>query len=103
MGFPEEPVAFILSISTSSRSETPSDRPRPSITHWRTSSFSGNNGTCVEVAALPDGPIAMRNSKHPDDGTILFTHAEINAWISGIKAGEFADWPCECVTPLGRR
>jgi hypothetical protein len=29
MGFPEEPVAFIPSITTSSRSETPSDRPRP--------------------------------------------------------------------------
>jgi hypothetical protein len=33
----------------------------------------------------------MRNSKHPDDGTILFTHAEINTWISGIKAGVFDD------------
>jgi hypothetical protein len=29
MGFPEEPVAFIPSIITSSRSETRSDRPRP--------------------------------------------------------------------------
>ncbi len=65
--------------------------PDPSITHWRTSSFSGNNGTCVEVAALPDEHIAIRNSKHPDDGTILFTPAEINAWISGIKAGELDD------------
>ena len=33
----------------------------------------------------------MRNSKHRDDGTILFTHAELTAWISGIKAGEFDD------------
>ena len=58
------------------------------INPLRTSSFSGNNGICVEVAALPYGHIAMRNSKHPDDGTILFTHAEVNAWISGIKEGE---------------
>jgi uncharacterized protein DUF397 len=65
--------------------------PDPSIIRWRTSSFSGNNGTCVEVAALPDGHIAIRNSNHPDEGTILFTHAEINAWISGIKAGELHD------------
>lgn len=62
-----------------------------SITHWRTSSFSGNNGTCVEVAAIPGGHIAVRNSKHPTDGMILFTHAELNAWINGIKAGEFDD------------
>jgi hypothetical protein len=63
----------------------------PSTIHWRTSSFSGNNGTCVEVAALPDGHIAVRNSNHRDDGTILFTHAELNTWISGIKTGEFDD------------
>jgi len=57
------------------------------------SSFSGNNGTCLEVAALPDEHIAVRNSKHPDDGTILFTpaeiNAEINAWISGTKSTRF--------------
>ena len=89
MGVREEPVAFIPSVITSSRSETPVTAP-DSINHWRASSFSGNNGTCVEVAALPDGHIAMRNSKHPD-GTILFTHTEVNAWISGIKEGELDD------------
>jgi hypothetical protein len=26
-----------------------------------------------------------------DEGTILFTHAELNTWISGIKTGEFDD------------
>ncbi|MGH3768551.1 MAG: DUF397 domain-containing protein [Pseudonocardiaceae bacterium] len=60
-----------------------------SITHWRTSSFSGNNGTCVEVAALPDGHIAVRNSNRPHDGVIHFTREELNAWINGIKAGGF--------------
>jgi hypothetical protein len=61
------------------------------ITHWRTSSFSGNNGTCVEVATLPDGHIAVRNSNRPHEGVVLFTRAEMNAWISGVKAGEFDD------------
>ncbi|MGH3823334.1 MAG: DUF397 domain-containing protein [Pseudonocardiaceae bacterium] len=65
--------------------------PNPDITHWRTSSFSGNNGTCVEVTALPDGHIAMRNSNHSDGGVILFTRAEMDAWIKGVKAGEFDD------------
>jgi hypothetical protein len=59
--------------------------------HWRISSFSGNNGTCVEVAALPDGHIAVRNSSHPERAAILFTRAELNYWINGIKAGEFDD------------
>jgi len=62
-----------------------------SVTLWRTSSFSGNNGTCVEVATLPDGHIAVRNSNHPDEGIVLFTRAEMSAWISGVKAGEFDD------------
>ena len=62
-----------------------------SVTLWRISSFSGNNGTCVEVAACPDGRVAVRNSNHPDEGTMLFTRAEMNAWIRGVKAGEFDD------------
>ena len=62
-----------------------------SVTLWRTSSFSGNNGTCVELAALPDGHIAVRNSNHPDAGVVLFTRAEMSAWINGVKAGEFDD------------
>ena len=58
---------------------------------WRISSFSGNNGTCVQVATLPDGRIAVRNSNHPDAGVVLFTAAEMTAWIHGVKAGEFDD------------
>ena len=63
----------------------------PAVIHWRTSSFSGNNGTCVEVAALLDGHIAVRNSTHPNGAAILFTRAEMNHWINDIKAGEFDD------------
>ncbi len=59
---------------------------------WRISSFSGNNGTCVQVAALPDGRIAVRNSNQPDGGMVLFTPAEMTAWIHGVKAGEFDDF-----------
>ncbi|MDQ3826698.1 MAG: DUF397 domain-containing protein [Actinomycetota bacterium] len=64
----------------------------PAVTLWRTSSFSGNNGTCVAVATLPSGYIAVRNSNHPEEGTVLFTRAEMNAWIQGVKAGEFDDF-----------
>jgi hypothetical protein len=58
---------------------------------WAKSSFSGNNGTCVEAAALDDGRIAVRNSKHPGEGVVFFTRAEMDAWIKGVKAGEFDD------------
>ncbi len=59
---------------------------------WRTSSFStGNSGNCVEVAALEDGRIAVRNSNHREVGVVLFTRPEMDAWIKGVKAGEFDD------------
>lgn len=56
---------------------------------WRKSSFSPANN-CVEVADLADA-IAVRNSNHPDAGTLTFTRAEMAAWIHGCKAGEFDD------------
>ncbi|MGH3873260.1 MAG: DUF397 domain-containing protein [Pseudonocardiaceae bacterium] len=62
---------------------------------WRTSSFTdsgtSNGGSCVEVAVLPDGRIAVRNSNHPDAGTVLFTRPEMDAWLKGVKSGEFDD------------
>ncbi len=65
--------------------------PNLATARWRISSFSGNNGSCVEVAPLPDGRVAVRNSNHPEDGVVLFTRAEMQAWIAGAKAGEFDD------------
>ncbi|MGW0960115.1 DUF397 domain-containing protein [Streptomyces gelaticus] len=56
---------------------------------WRKSTFSGDQGACVEAAPLPDGRIAVRNSNHPDAGAVFFTAAEMDAWIKGVKSGEF--------------
>ncbi|MGH3550213.1 MAG: DUF397 domain-containing protein [Pseudonocardiaceae bacterium] len=56
---------------------------------WCTSSFSNGGGSCVEVALLGDGRTAVRNSHYPDAGVILFTRTEMDAWIKGVKAGEF--------------
>jgi len=61
---------------------------------WRRSSFSNGedtSDTCVEAAALPDGRIAVRNSNHPEAGAVSFTRREMNAWLQGIKSGEFDD------------
>jgi len=62
---------------------------------WRTSSFTedggSNGGTCMQAAALPDGRVAVRNSNAPDAGVVLFTRAEMAAWVKGVKAGEFDD------------
>jgi hypothetical protein len=59
---------------------------------WRKASASANNGCCVECAALPDGGVAMRDSKDGDTGPVLtFTRAEWTAFTGAMKAGEFND------------
>lgn len=58
---------------------------------WRKSSASNPTGNCVELAALLDGGVAVRNSRHPGGPTLVYTRAEIAAFLSGVRAGEFDD------------
>lgn len=58
---------------------------------WRKSSHSNPSGNCVELAALPPGRIAMRNSRDPYGAVLVFTAAEIAAFVAGAKDGHFDD------------
>lgn len=60
---------------------------------WRKSTRSGDSGgtNCVEVAALADGRVAVRNSNAPEAGVLFFTRAEMAAWIGGVQDHEFDD------------
>ncbi|MCK9871015.1 MULTISPECIES: DUF397 domain-containing protein [Nocardiopsis] len=56
---------------------------------WTKSSWSNPDGNCVEVAALPDGDIAVRNSRDPQGPALVYTPAEIEAFVRGAKTGDF--------------
>ena len=59
---------------------------------WRKSSFSGGvngNGGCVEVAFLPAGWVAVRDTKDPSLRPHVYTAAEWDAFVAGVRAGEF--------------
>ncbi|MBB4894331.1 hypothetical protein FHS39_003365 [Streptomyces olivoverticillatus] len=56
---------------------------------WHKSRHSNSQGSCVEFAKLPGGGVAVRNSRHPDGPALVYTPAEIEAMLLGIKDGEF--------------
>ena len=58
---------------------------------WRKSTKSNPSGNCVEVAELPDGAVAVRNSRDPHGPALVYTRAEVAAFLAGVRNGEFDD------------
>ena len=57
---------------------------------WRLAIGRGEPGDSgVELAKLPDGQIAVRNSAYPDGPALIYTRAEIEALIGGAQDGDF--------------
>jgi hypothetical protein len=61
----------------------------PDTLTWFKSSFSAA-GACVEVAVLPNqAGVAVRDSKDRSQPPHRFTTDEWNAFLAGVRAGEF--------------
>ncbi|MFC5723090.1 DUF397 domain-containing protein [Streptomyces gamaensis] len=54
---------------------------------WRKSSYSNGGEHCVEIADLPGGGVAVRDSKDPDRPDLRYTTDEWNAFRSGVING----------------
>src|SRR5215475_1426074 len=56
--------------------------------HWFKSSRSAS-GACVEVAHLPGGGVAVRDSKDRGRAPHIYTRRQWAAFLAGVKNGEF--------------
>jgi hypothetical protein len=56
---------------------------------WLRPSASGKLGNCVELASVDDGHVAVRNSRHPGGPALIYTKAELAAFVTSAKVGEF--------------
>ena len=59
---------------------------------WQRSSFTIDNPkdyNCVEVKQVPAGGALVRNSRDQNGIVLCFTAGEMDAFVRGVKAGEF--------------
>ncbi|MFC5664470.1 DUF397 domain-containing protein [Kitasatospora misakiensis] len=65
--------------------------PDLSRASWFKSSYSGNGGSCVEVAADFPGMVPVRDSKDPSGPALVFPADAWHAFVAGVQGGEFGD------------
>jgi Domain of unknown function (DUF397) len=54
--------------------------------NWHKSSYSDPQANCVEVARVPAGGIAVRDSKDPNGPVLRFDARDWNRFVERIKA-----------------
>lgn len=60
---------------------------RPTGQLWRKTRYSVGNGACIEVLAMPEGMLSVRDSKNPES-CLRFTETEWNYFLQRIKAAD---------------
>lgn len=58
---------------------------------WRRPAGGADEGQNVEFAVLDDGQVAVRNARDPEGPVLVYTPAEISAFVDDAKKGEFDD------------
>jgi hypothetical protein len=78
-----------MSETSAHNALSPQERERVA---WHVSTFSDNGGgNCVEAGPLGDGSgrVAVRHSRRPGAEAIVYTRAEWEAFVAGVRNGEF--------------
>ncbi|MGH6657332.1 MAG: DUF397 domain-containing protein [Actinocrinis sp.] len=73
---PEKPAKYAIDLSGA---------------QWRISSHSNGSGSCVELAALAGGHVAVRDSTDRSRPALVFDQAEWRAFQAAMADGQFAD------------
>ncbi|NJQ00100.1 DUF397 domain-containing protein [Streptomyces zingiberis] len=60
----------------------------PELVWQRPSFVDDTHGEYLEVAVGPEGMVHIRQNTHPDR-IVSTTPAKWEAWVKGVKAGEF--------------
>ncbi len=60
-----------------------------SAARWRKARASGPEHNCVEIADLPGGGVAVRDSKNPQLTPLRYTAAEWSMFREALVSGEF--------------
>lgn len=60
------------------------------LTWWKSTFSNGNGGGCVEVADVPGGGRAVRDTKLGEASPVLwYTEDECKAFLAGVRDGQF--------------
>ncbi|MFD6285517.1 DUF397 domain-containing protein [Streptomyces sp. NPDC060205] len=54
---------------------------------WEKPWSGTNGGSCVEAKRLPDGSVALRQSRDPEGPALVYTRDEMISFLEGAKSG----------------
>lgn len=61
---------------------------QPGQLRWRKSRHSNPSGNCVEVAGLPAGGMAVRDSKDPGGPVLIVAASDWRAFVRAVQGGD---------------
>ena len=83
LNYAEQDKCSAMALSGNQVPLMPGASPR-----WRRSSWSANNGNCVEVARLGDGRVGVRDSKDARGPVLAFPAGAWESFLGAVRAGK---------------